>query len=399
MNRNNIRLKLLVKRSLMDILQNNIYKNPWVNGAIFATLFVLQQIMAFTYMPFNLVTPYWIFVILVFFVVGLSLTNKGGEKRNALTFALICAAMSVMTIANGSSIGEIITKVLYMLIGYWGYVFICERRIKLIVFDILLVVLYIAFYQGYFQYDVVTRTMMDEDLFGHASSNTIAMILNIVTYFYVIISWVYKARNKKRLVLYCGFNLFLIVQQGSRAGMLVALLLLLIVLFTTYDAKSKLRSIMLFIGAAAIVVYLAVKNMGIIEEFFVLNEISANAYEQDVRSLALVSFFAKMDFTHFLTGYKFQYELLSGIDRSFNAFVDFWKVYGFIPFVYMVALIVKRIIKHKEYEIPLVLLLPFVAYSLFESLWGGTFWDTLLFMILFYSHRDEKNNKTTVSVT
>ena len=168
----------------------------WSNSALFVLFFVLQQIIAFTYLPFNLITPYWIVIVTFYILIGLSL--RGGKHNKEETrFVLICASFSILTIVNGTTIGEVICKILYIIIGYWGLVFLKERRIKLVIFDFLLLALYVVFYRVYFQYDVNTRIMMDEDIFGHASSNTIAMTLNVVTYFYLLISYYYNANNKK----------------------------------------------------------------------------------------------------------------------------------------------------------------------------------------------------------
>lgn len=370
----------------------------WLLGFVFVALFVFQQVMSFIYKPFNLVTPYWIIIVGAFFAVGASLKSKRIYNREAFTFALVCSILSILTFLNGSSIGEILCRILYMLFAYWGLVFITNRHIKLGAFDLLLVVLYIIFYIMYFQYDLLTRKQMDPDLFGHSSSNTIAMSLNIVTYIYLMISWVYKVKNKFKLFLFSCINLFLIVIQGSRAGMLVAVLIILILIFTTVNIKSKYKYFLFIVSIIAAISIFVIKNKLLVEDFLYLNEISADSYEADVRSLALSAFFSKMDFTHFLVGYADDYLLYEGINRSFNAFIDFWKVYGLIPFCFMIVLLFKRIIHYKDYTIPLFMLLPFAAYSLFESLWGGSFWDILLFMVLFYTHKDE-NNKKAISAS
>lgn len=364
--------------------------NRWIYGGVFVSLWVAQQIISFTYLPFNLVSPYWLLIVLLLVIIGLPLLSKRKSRCDALIFAIVCAFFSVATIINGTSIGEVVIKVLYIVIGYLGLVFIQERIIKLAVFDILLILLYVLFYRVYFQYDVVTRMMLDEDLFGHASSNTIAMTLNTVTYLYLWISKVYKAKNKIRLIMFSSINLFLIVVQGSRAGMLVAILIFFITIFSSYKIRFKGRTFFLYLFFFGAIGYLFLENSLIVQDFLSLNKISADAYEEDVRSEALAAFFSKMDIIHFLTGYNYDYKFVGIIDRTFNAFFDFWKVYGVVPFTLMAILLIRRIIKHRNYEIPLLMLLPFFAYSLFESLWGGSFWDVLLFMVLFYSRKDEK---------
>lgn len=362
-----------------------------VDGLIFIFLFVAQQIVAFTSVPFNLVTPYWILMILIFFIVGLSLPNSRYRKSDAFRFSMVCALFAMLTIANGTSIGEVIVKILYMLFAYWGFVFISEKKISLWVFDILLLILYVVFYRYYYQYDILTRIAMDEDVFGHASSNTIAMTLNIVTYFYLLISRSYKADNRKRLIIFSSINLILIILQGSRAGMLVSLLILLLTVFSAYNTQSKWKKWLLYIVVISAISYFVVQYLSIVEEFLSTNKIGADSYENDVRSEALRAFFAQMGIKEFFIGYPVEHYFVGEIYRTFNAFFDFWKVYGIIPFAYLVFLFVRRLVNHKDYEIPAVFILPFLAYSFFESLWGGSFWDVLLFMILFYSKKNEKN--------
>ena len=374
----------------------NSKSNTWKNGIIFVSLFVLQQIIAFAVLPFNLVTPYWILVVALFIAVVFPFLSKAKERPESLTFMLVTLILSFFTFLNGSTIGEIVTKILYVFIGYCGLLFVENRKIKLDVFAFLLIILYIVFYFSYFQYDESTRRMMDGDLNGHSSSNTIAMVLNIVIYFYILLSRAYKENHTKKLLIFSSLNFFLIILQGSRAGMLVALMILLIVVLFAYNINTWWKKLLLYVFVAAFASYFVTSNLDVLDEFLNTNEIYADAYEDDVRSYAVTAFFSKMDIINFFTGYDYNYEFVFGIHRTFNAFFDFWKSYGFLPFAFLSILLLKRIIHYKEYDIPVVMLLPFIVYSLFESLWGGSFWDVLLFIILFYSRKYEKKNKKNI---
>ena len=352
---------------------------------MFVAIFVMQQILSFVWKTFTLVSPYWIAIILVTLVVGFKLPLKKYSASEAFNFTLICTISSILTFLNGTSLGEVIIKIFYIIAAYFGYILLNEKRIELKWFDFLLFILYIVFYKTYFSIDMLTRLKLDPDLFGHSSSNTIAISLNIVLWLYYVLNKAYGGANSKKLLLFSIVNLVLIVIQGSRAGIIVALLLLILIAIANFKVKHKWSKFLfyaVFISGAS---YLISISLPILENVLdIKNMQGLSSYKEDVRSLAQASFFLNLDFNHALTGYDYKYEFVGGITRTFNAFLDFWKTFGLLPMIFLVVGIVKRIIRRGEYEVSLICLTPIIVYSFVESLWGGTFWDIIIFICLFW---------------
>lgn len=367
-------------------------KSSKLYGFMFVAIFVGQQILSFVWKPFTLVSPYWILIIMVTLVVGLRLPLKKYSSSEAFMFALICAICSIITFLNGTSLGEVIVKIFYIFAAFFGFVLLNEKRIELIWFDLLLLFLYVFFYNAYFSKDIVTRLSLDGVFFGHSSSNTIAISLNIVLWLYYVLSQAYGGGNSKKLLFFSIVNIALIIIQGSRAGIAVALLLILLIAFTNFNVKSRWSKFLVYAFLGGGTIFIIYRALPILENFVdITNMQGISSYEEDVRSLALSSFFMKLDFSSALIGYDNNYEFVSGITRTFNAFFDFWKTFGLLPMFFLVACIVKRVVRRSEYQISLLCLMPIIAYSFVESLWGGTFWDVIIFVCLFWPKKSHMN--------
>lgn len=352
---------------------------------MFVAIFVVQQILSFVWKTFTLVSPYWIAIVLLTMVVGFKLPLKKYSASDAFKFTLVCAVCSIPTFLNGTSPGEVVVKMFYIFAAYFGFVLLNEKRIELKWFDLLLIILYVFFFYAYFSKDIVTRLSINGDLFGHSSSNTIAISLNIVLWLYYVLSQAYGGVNSKKLLLFSIVNLVLIVIQGSRAGIIVALLLLLLIAVANFKVKRKLTKFFVYAAVFGGAVYMIARTFPMLENIVDLSNMQGvSSYEEDVRSLAQASFFNKLDFPSALIGYDYNYEFVEGITRTFNAFLDFWKTFGLLPMIFLVAGIVKRVVRRDEYKVSLLCLTPIIVYSFVESLWGGTFWDIIIFICLFW---------------
>lgn len=360
-------------------------KNSKLYGFLFVAIFVVQQILSFVWKTFTLVSPYWIAIILVTLVVGFKLPLKKYSASEAFKFTLVCAICSIPTFLNGTSPGEVVVKIFYIFAAYFGFILLNEKRIELKWFDLLLLILYVFFYNAYFSKDIVTRLSLNGDLFGHSSSNTIAISLNIVLWFYYVLNQAYGGANSKKLLLFSIVNLVLIVIQGSRAGIIVALLLLLLIAVANFNVQQKRTKYLVYVIVFAGAFYLISRALPMLEGLVdITNMQGVSSYEEDVRSLAQASFFNKLDFSSALIGYDYKYEFVGDITRTFNAFLDFWKTFGLLPMIFLMVGIVKRIVRRDKYKVSLLCLTPIIAYSFVESLWGGTFWDVIIFICLFW---------------
>lgn len=367
---------------------HSLNKTSNLYGFVFVAIFLAQQIIAFVWEPFRLVSPYWILVTIISLILGLKLPIHKYLTGEAFNFTVVCSICSIFTIINGTSPGEVLVKIIYMTIAFFGYVLLNEKHLNLRWFDLAIVVLYIYFYKVYYSLDIGTRIMNDGDLFGHSSSNTIAMILNIVLWVYYLLSSVYQKKNFIKLFIFSVVNLVLIVIQGSRAGIVVALLLLLLIVIGNFEVKKKWLKYILYgvvFGGAALLI---LRFLPLLEDIVEISNMQGiESYEEDVRSVAQGSFFLELDLVHALIGYDSNHEFAGGITRTFNAFLDFWKTFGLLPMLFLFVAIVKRIKNRNNYMLPLLSLAPILVYSLVESLWGGTFWDIIIYICLFWPRK------------
>lgn len=375
----------------------SLKNNHILSGIIFILFFVLPQIILFIFMPYLNVVLYNFIIFIIAFLIGLKLPLYRKRYQAPLFFMLICVVGSFMTILNGSSIGTCIFNAFYAFIGYVGFVFISERRINLRLFNILIITLYIFFFFSFFSLDEFAREAIAGNLFGMSSSNTIAISLNVVLFIYYLLSKDYNKKNKKTIILIATINLILIVIQGSRAGVIVAFIILLLSISELYNFRKKYFSL---IAVSIISIILINMNYDKLNEIVEIDRMQGlKSLEEDVRGTAQRSFFMNLDFYNFFLGYPSGTEFATEITRTFNAFFDFWNSYGFIPFFFLIVFLFQRILQYKNFNINLIYFIPFFIYSFVESFWGGNLWDILIYFLLFYSYKSNevtyKNNPKT----
>lgn len=360
-----------------------------LNGFAFILLFVVQQVVSFTWIPFMLISPYWILYLIVVLYIMTVNWKKIIESKSAMIFFLFVFVGSMMTVLNGDVIGSYVVKIVFSLIGLVGLIYISNRQINLKIFDIVFLVLYVFFYFSYFVFDVYTRFDLNGDLFGHSSSNAIAMSLNIIWIIYYIIARDNGPSTKSSMLLiFSILNLFLIVVQGSRIGVVVAVINLIMIISDLFKLKF-IYFILLIIG----VVYLFFRYGSLLEDYVEVEHMQGiDSYYEDVRSRAQSDFFTEMTFTSAILGYPESMNF-AGLNRCFNAFLDFWRHYGLAPVLALVFFGVKRIINRKHFRVPIKSFISLFVYSLFESLWGATLWDILIYLFLFYSYEDNTLDK------
>jgi len=366
--------------------------NATLSGLIFVFFFVLQQIISFVYMPYANYQIYRFVIIVFTIIIAVTLPLFKKRYKLPLLFLFICVLGSFITYFNGNSIELCISKALYAFIGYIGFVYISEKRINLRLFNFLIITLYLFFFFSYFRLDNFTRKLIDGNLYGMSSSNTIAISLNIVLMIYYLLNKDYNEKNKRIIVFFALINLILIVIQGSRAGIIVAFILLILTVSDLLNFKSRKRYMFFILTSVLISVIIINMNLDKLGEIVEIQRMQGlRSLQEDIRGTAQRSFFMKMDFSNFLLGYPSNTEFTFEITRTFNAFFDFWSKYGFFPFLFLLILLFNRVIRFKAFNVSLIYFIPFFVYSLVESLWGGNSWDILIYLLLFYSYRKNEN--------
>ena len=129
--------------------------------------------------------------------------------------------------------------------------------------------------------------------------------------------------------------------------------------------------------------------LGFIEEIVLCESKIKSEKEaiKDIRGEAQRSFFHNMDFYSFFFGYKknfvFAYGTNGNITNTFNVFLDMWNRYGFFQVFLFGVVILIRIYKQSKFHFPVYFLIPFLIYSMVESIFFPNFWDCIIYILFF----------------
>ena len=369
-----------------------------IGSILFCFVFVCLQVLNFVnIVPFNIKTfvPYLMTAVVLYIGWKLPLNNNCYRAPRMLYLLSIFGA--VLSVFAGNGLGDMLLKIMYATFGFVGYVYVCERKINLNLFPIILLLAYVYFYRIFFFDQANLRV---GDFFEISSSNTIAISLNVIFYFYYLLQKYYQSIDVTKLIIFSCTNLAFIWVQGSRIGVAVALLFVMLSLLELLIKKgaSKGSFFVLFFIALVGIVLLYSKFSYLLDAFVEDNgAIGLNAYEEDCRSGSQHSFFANLNAHRFLLGYNIDFAFYGDLHRTFNSFLDFWARYTIIPFVYLVYRLMRRLFSLKDFSIPVYALIPFFLYGFVESLWSGALWDIFLYLICFLSDRSIENNKIAVN--
>jgi len=275
------------------------------------------------------------------------------------------------------------------IVAFLGYCFLFKKEIDLRIFDYFLIVLYIYYYFVYFSVlpDLFYRPGFDEDaiVFDNSSSNSIPMALNITLYSYMIMNRFYLETNNKKILIFATINLGLVVIQQSRIGLLVSIIIFFLAVFE----YSKKRSIISNVSFLNFLVILFFVNYLAINEFIqVLGNLNGfEALSLDIRGDAQKSFFHNMNLSRFFFGFDQKFIFAEGstgnIRYTYNVFLDMWNRYGLFQFIIFFVVLLFRIFRHSKFHFPLYFFIPFLAYSLIESIFFPNFWDCIIYLLLF----------------
>jgi hypothetical protein len=365
--------------------------NQYSNGAIFALLFILPQVIVYTISTYNITNPFWF--LYLFIVISISALRKRQWDRKMhypqMLFLCICVGIFLSTLV-GIPIGGVISRLTMASIAVMGYLYYSHNKMNPSVFILFIPALYLYFYALYFRYDDAYREFVDSDLFGKSSSNAIPIILNCVWLYYFIINEVNYSKKWHYwvLMLFAIINLYLIIVQGSRAGIAVAAIDILLVL-SKLTRFSNLFFLILLLG----LVFAFGRYGYLLSDIMDVNRMQGwRSLEENTRGTAQAAFFDNMTFESFLLGYS-PNSAFGNETRTFNAFLDFWSKYGLFPTIILLFFFIKRFLKRKHYRLSLICFTPLLFYSLVESIWGGAFWDILIYILLF----DTKNRNDQIN--
>lgn len=360
----------------------------YINSLIFIFFFATQQVISFVWVKEDINSPYWLIIYFLLLVIALRLPIRHSKYKMAYTFMLCCSLGEILTLLNGKAIGQSLLYALYPIFAIGGFAFVVEKKLNGKIFNVLIPFLYIFFYLMYFQFRELNVELQEEgDLFGHSSSNTIAISLNFVLWIYYFLDTIQNHKNIKWVLLFAVINFFLIVIQSSRAGLAVSALLVMLVV---YDFSKKSLSVFVKLLIIVFIILLAGKSVQYyddIQDYSEASGISTFEADEDVRLSQQKAFLLKMDAMSFILGYSNNDKVFKEGGRSFNAFLDFWNRYGLLPFLFLLYLTGKRIIERKKYTVNIYVYSPIMLYAFAETIWAATLWDFFLYLFLFYSYK------------
>ncbi len=372
------------KNSLESKFQSNNIENTIIVFSIFILPHTIYSIIPES---FN----FLFFVILTCFYIGLIVYNFSRMLEYIqLLPLLISLAFVFFGVINILYHGYFsYFNLLSPIIAYIGYMFYLKKKINLNFFLYTFFILYIYYIFIYYSIlpDFFFRPNFDEDaaVFDNASSNAIPISLNITLYFYILLNRYWKAKHEKKIILLATLNLVAIIIQQSRGGLLIAFILLGISFF---DHFRKYAWRFFFLSIVFLSLFISLNYQMFIEYFDLLGNINGlYALDEDVRGIAQSEFFNKLTFSNWFFGYPPNtiYVVWSDTDikYTYNVLLDIWNKYTISLVVGLLLLIVFRICASSKFEFPIYYLLPFILYSLIESLFFPNFWDAFIYFLLF----------------
>lgn len=280
-----------------------------------------------------------------------------------------------------------VTSFILPIVAFYGYYYIEDKRINLKTFDYLMLSLYTFFIVTYFMKlpSLFMRVQFDDgSWYGSSSSNAISIILVNVLYIYEVLVYLQKDNRRLQLFAFSLINLFLVIVQQSRAGILISLLFVLWNLFQ-FRKTSKYTIVRMIPWLLLIIsLYWIASNRALINEYFdVIGDMSVSSYENDGRNKSVQAYFANMDAKVFLVGYPLDSMEFDNNSYTFNTFIDHWNKYTIIGFLLTIIIVFNRVIRYKRYYFPLVFLVPFFLYGWVEPRYLPNYWDFFIYLMLF----------------
>ena len=361
---------------------------------LFFYLFVVYQVLNFT-QPESLVFFFINLILTIVLSVNIQFTKNTESLVTA--YCAVCVIGALAQFLNGVTFYGMWPKLLLVFMPYVGYVYIKNNKSNLNWFNYIIIYEYILFYIAFFS-DVEYGLANESDTFGHSSANTISITLNMTLCLYYILNKYYKDNKQKYLIIFGVINIILIVQQQSRAGLFVSVLLLFLILLDSMRQQRKGYIRLLAIIVLVILAFSTAKNVINIQDYFVKIGVdkAKGDYSSEVRAISQVSFFQQLNLRNAILGFPNNSDFAS-LNRTFNAYLDLWKDFGILPLVTFIILFFRRLINHRKYSLPLYCFLPIFAYTFFESFIFHSAWDFIVYCFLFLGYDPNMNNSKGIN--
>lgn len=359
------------------------------NAFILLTFFISHHSFA-SFFPANLQKPYLYGLIISHLLGTFYLFTKkvSGEFILPLFLSLSFFILGVtnLFVHQSSSYFTIIAPIA----SYVGYVFVRNNKMNLAIFDVYFIGLYIFFYNVYFSIipNLFFRPGFDEDgvVFDMSSSNAIPIALNITLFSYIIINRLYAQKKEKYIFYLSIVNLILILIQQSRAGIIIALFLFGLSLFE-YSKKN-------FRYGLILIVLLAFRySIELVDFLNIIGNVQGvEALKNDGRGVAQSSFFEDIDAFTFIFGHTNAIYGPSKFTYTYNVFLDMWDRYGVLQLLIFFSILIHRVVFWRNFKFPLYYFIPFLFYSMVESIFFPQFWDVIIYLLLFTPKRKKLNS-------
>lgn len=334
-----------------------------------------QKFVTFTYYPI-LVGCYFIFILFYF--------NEGIKKKYklALSFALSFVLTGTLNLIIHSSTSFF--NIIAPIISYFGFVAIFKRKIIFKYFDYYIILLYVFFYIEYYSVlpNLFFRVGFNEGVFENSSSNAIPISLNITLYAYLILNKFYSAGKEKNILVFSFINVILIIIQQSRAGIFISIIIFLISQFNN-QKKTHFRVIFPILIIFFITNFFIFKNEIATYFEYIGNVNGIQALKSDVRGEAISSFFTDMNIGNLIFGYSNKTYGTTELGYTFNMYLEIWNKYGLFQLIIFFLLLAYRYIKRNNFAFPIYFLLPFLLYTIVEPRFFPSFWDVMVYILLF----------------
>lgn len=350
----------------------------YFESIIFTFLYILTPVLLYL-VPLEVYVPLKTFYLFVNILLAFSWFKYVRIKGNfgLIGFSIFWLILGLITyVVKGSHWVNAVIPIT----SYFAYCYISKIEYKFKVFDYMMIGLYIYFFFSYFALlpSLFNRSGYDEDPLGSASSNVIAISLNILLFIYIILSYFKNVRNQKKIMMFAIINIVLIVIQQSRIGVVVALVNIIIYPLIVEKKLPKKMIALIVLGLIFVMTY------GFVENYMeVAGDIGLGGYTNDTRGIMQAAFIKNMNSSELFWGYPLNYVYYGIQVRTYNVFLRIWNFYTVIGFILIIFILILRFVRYKKYYFPLVLFLPFLLYSMVEETFFPDLWDFSIYLLLF----------------
>lgn len=351
----------------------------FLNSLILIFVYVLPYLAyAKTDSSYKLLLDFILFslYVIVAVLLGKDLFNK--RYRNAFYFS---AFFIIFAIFNQLFNGYFrVYNLIAPLAAYVGFVFVSKKVLNPFPFVLLIIFNYIYFYLIYYAKNplnfLISESELNVEAFTNTSSNLIPCILIINLYIFDILNAVkFQFRQSRIVLIFALINVFLVLLQRSRAGIVVSILFLFLKL---YDSHRRLSYVLI-----CIVALLSLYFMPLIVEYSeAAGKIDLDSYTTDVRKDNIDIFFNSMDSVKdAIFGFGSKFEFMTSAATQ-NLAITIWNYYTVVPLIIVLLIILVRFFQVNYLSIAYFSV--FVFYSAFEGFFLSNYWDFIIYILFFY---------------